>query len=180
MEGKSTLLGSSFRVNVPISRKEKQVKKATNKATTATSKKVSVAKLSECVRAHENATEHEASALAEWVTVIGRHVAEDTTRGLAAAFCERTGAKPARVSKAKKVWLAHVESEAEGDDEFSWEDYTNLDDAYQAANAYVGKRETSRPKAVAKPSGKMTANGVIASLGKAEAKKLALAILASL
>ena len=155
--------------------------KATNKATTnkATSKteKVSHAKLSVCVDAWNEAETHEASALALYM-VIGRHVAEDDTRGLATQLAEATGESTGRISKMKKVWLAHEHSEAEGDDEFSWEDYATLDKAYTAACAYIGKRETSRPKAQTK-QGKVTADALIKSLGKAEAKRLALAILAS-
>ena len=154
--------------------------KATNKATTnkATGKKVSHAKLSVCVDAWQEAETHEASALAYYM-VIGQHVAEDDTRGLAVQLAEATGESTGRISKMKKVWLAHVESEAQGDDEFSWEDYATLDKAYQAANAYIGKRDTSRPKAQPKASGKVTADALIKSLGKAEAKRLALAILAN-
>lgn len=155
--------------------------KATNKATTSKSKsngkKVSHAKLSVCVEAWQEAETHEASALAQYM-VIGRHLAEDKTRGLAEQLAEATGESAGRISKMKKVWLAHEHSESEGDDEFSWEDYATLDKAYKAACEYVGKRETSRPKAQPK-QGKVTADALIKSLGKAEAKRLALAILAS-
>jgi len=156
--------------------------KATNKATTGKSKgngkKVSHAKLSVNVARWHEAETHEASALAQYVA-IGRDVAEDDTRGLATQLAEATGESTGRISKMKKVWLAHEHSEAEVDDEFSWEDYATLDKAYTAACAYIGKRETSRPKAQPKTSGKVTADALIKSLGKAEAKRLALAILAS-
>ena len=154
--------------------------KATNKATTGNNKsngkKVSHAKLSVCVDAWNEAETHEASALALYM-VIGRHVAEDKTRGLATQLAEATGESTGRISKMKKVWLAHEHSEAEGDDEFSWEDYATLDKAYTAACAYIGKRDTSRPKSSVQ-AGKVTAAALIKELGLAQAKKLALEILA--
>jgi len=154
--------------------------KATNKATTGKSKgngkKVSHAKLSVNVARWHEAETHEASALAQYVA-IGRDVAEDDTRGLATQLAEATGESTGRISKMKKVWLAHEHSEAEGDDEFSWEDYATLDKAYTAACAYIGKRETSRPKSSGR-AGKVTASSLIKELGLAQAKKLALEILA--
>ena len=160
--------------------------KATNKATTGNNKsngkKVSHAKLSVCVTEYEKAQLHEATALAHYV-VIGQHVAENEKYGLQKQVAEAVGESEKFISMMKKVWLAHEHSRAEGDDEFSWEEHSSLNKAYTAACKYIGTQKTSRPKAEPKAqpksSGKVTADALIKSLGKAEAKKLALAILAN-
>lgn len=153
--------------------------KATNKAT---GKKVSHAKLSVCVTEYEKAQLHEATALAHYV-VIGQHVAENEKYGLQKQVAEAVGETEKFISMMKKVWLAHEHSKDECDGEFSWEEHSSLNKAYVAACKYIGTQKTSRPKAQpkAQPSkqGKVTADALIKSLGKAEAKRLALAILAS-
>lgn len=159
--------------------------KATNKGTTNKSKgngkKVSHAKLSVCVSEYEKAQLHEASALAHYV-VIGQHVAENEKYGLQKQVAEAVGETEKFISMMKKVWLAHKWSLDEKDDEFSWEEYPSLNKAYTAACNYIGTQKTSRPKAQPKAqpkvSGKVTAESLIKELGLAEAKKVALAILA--
>ena len=98
-----------------------------------------------------------------------------------AEFVKRTGADKGDISSAVKVAEAMDKCKHDGDEGYDWQDYGSLKAAAKAARLYIlGVDEL--PKSAPKPAGtaKQTGKDVIKSLGKAEAKKLALDILANL
>ena len=153
----------------------------TNKATTTTTTttKVCAHKLSKCLAEWENIEMHNASALASWVA-IGLEILSEGSRGLQAAFVEKTGANKGDVSTAVTIARAFTESQA-GDEEYDWQDFSALAQAGRAARAYLKGEDAPEPKSRAKASGvSYKAQDVVKTLGKAKAKALALEILASL
>ncbi len=157
-------------------KREKAVKKATdNKATTATATtKVSSVKLSQRVLdGWELVKLGEATALGGWFAI--GDALRTGERGMQAHFVEVSGYSKSLVSKAVTI----AEAQANGGD-FDWEDYGTINEAYQAARAELNGGdvpEKQERKTVAK-SASYKASDIVKSLGKAEAKKLALAILA--
>ena len=151
-----------------------------NTTATATTTNVCTDKLSECLAQWEIVKEAEATKLGAWVA-IGKHILEDGQRGLQAEFIRLTGANKGDVSSAVKVAYAYAESLANGDDGFDWEDYTSLQNASRFARAYLsGEDAPAKTPRKGVSVVKQTGKDVIKSLGKAEAKKLALDILANL
>ena len=151
-----------------------------NNTKTSASTKVCAHKLSECLAQWEVIQEAEATRLGAWFA-IGTLILNDNKRGLQAEFIQRTGANKGDVSSAVKVAFAHAESLANDDGGFDWEDYTSLQNASRFARAYLND-EDAPAKTPRKSAGtvKQTGKDIIKSLGKAEAKKLALDILANL
>ena len=150
-----------------------------NTKTTATTN-VGTYQLSECLAQWEVIVEATASKLGAWAK-IGEYIYADGGRGLQAEFAERTKADKGDISSAVKVAEAMDKCKHDGDEGYDWQDYGSLKAAAKAARLYIlGVDEM--PKAP-KPAGtvtKQTGKDVIKSLGKAEAKKLALDILANL
>jgi hypothetical protein len=138
--------------------------------------KVCASKLSALLTEWENVELHNASALASWV-VIGSTILNDGERGLQAAFVARTGANKGDVSTAVTIAKAVALSAENGDDEFVWEEFSSLASAGRAARAYLKGEDAPEPKAPKAKGGKVSASDLVKSLGKAEAKRLAMQIL---
>jgi hypothetical protein len=155
-------------------KRETAVNKATeNKASTAATK-VSSVKLSQRVLdGWELVKLGEATALGGWFAI--GDALRTGERGMQAHFVEVSGYSKSLVSKAVTI----AEAQANGGD-FDWEDYGTINEAYQAARAELNGGdvpEKQARKSVSK-SASYKASDIVKSLGKAEAKKLALAILA--
>lgn len=151
-----------------------------NTAKTSATTKVGTYQLSECLAQWEVIVEATASKLGAWAK-IGEFIFADGGRGLQAEFVNRTGADKGDISSAVKVAEAMDKCKHDGDEGYDWQDYGSLKAAAKAARLYIlGVDEL--PKSAPKPAGttKQTGKDVIKSLGKAEAKKLALDILANL
>jgi hypothetical protein len=151
-----------------------------NTAKSTASTKVGTYQLSECLAQWEVIVEATASKLGAWAK-IGEFIFADGGRGLQAEFVNRTGADKGDISSAVKVAEAMDKCKHDGDEGYDWQDYGSLKAAAKAARLYIlGVDEL--PKSAPKPAGtaKQTGKDVIKSLGKAEAKKLALDILANL
>ena len=160
------------------------------KNSTKSTGKVCANKLSALLEEWENVELHNASALASWV-VIGSTILNDGERGLQAAFVAQTGANKGDVSTAVTIAKAiakslensagNVEDDEDDDDvmEYNWEDFTSLASAGRAARAYLkGEEVADEPKAPKAKAEKVSASDIVKSLGKAEAKRLAMQILA--
>ena len=149
-----------------------------NNTKTSTSNKVSVRKLpANVIQAFEDIDEFEASILESWV-VIGTAIVKGATTNADVLYFHPE--RKSSVSKATKIALAV---------ELGWEEldeYDSLNTAYESAKAFVSGEDISVDEAKAKSQRKVagttkqTGKDVIKSLGKAEAKKLALDILANL
>jgi hypothetical protein len=135
--------------------------------------KVCASKLSALLTEWENVELHNASALASWV-VIGSTILNDGERGLQAAFVARTGANKGDVSTAVTIAKAVALSAENGDDECVWEEFSSL---ASAGRAYLKGEDAPEPKAPKAKGGKVSASDLVKSLGKAEAKRLAMQIL---
>lgn len=162
-------------------KRETAVNKATdNKATTATATtKVSSVKLPETLtKAWEDIETGQATILGGWFT-IGDYLRKSNRRGLQERFVEemagRDGFSSGMVSKAVTIAKAH----ANGGD-FDWQDYGSFTAAYNAARAELngGEVPEKQERKTVTKSASYKASDIVKSLGKAEAKKLALAILA--
>jgi hypothetical protein len=160
--------------------KESTVNKATNnKATTNKSTKVSCVKLPETLtKAWDDIETGQATILGGWFT-IGDYLLKSKRRGLQERFVEEMagvdGFSSGMVSKAVTI----AKAQALGGD-FDWQDYGSFTSAYNAARAELNGGDVPE-KQERKTSVKVSsykANDIVKALGKAEAKKLALAILA--
>lgn len=148
-----------------------------------TKKKVCAHKLSkamqECVALANDIKLFGASALDRYLS-IANHILSGAVRQV--DVVNETGLPKSDVSMAVTIANAVRESDG-GDDEFVTDEFTSLREAYNAARAYlktgsVPSKSARKPKASAKKAPKMTANDIVKTLGKAQAKKLAMDILA--
>jgi hypothetical protein len=151
--------------------------KNTAKSTATT--KVCAHKLSECLAQWEVIQEAEATRLGAWFA-IGTIILSENKRGLQAEFVERTGANKGDVSSAVKVAFAHAESLANDDDGFDWEDYTSLQDASNAARAYLKGDEVpvKKSRKSADTTEDMTPEEFLKAKGAKAAMKFALEVMA--
>lgn len=160
--------------------------KATNKATTAKSEKVSVRKLPMHVeQAFDDIAEFEASAFQSWL-VIGESVwkGECTRAEVLFWHPERKGqlSKATTIMEAVAVGFPLTDEGDSADDENPFI-YGSLNSAYEGAKAFLNGEEITVEEAKAKSqrkkaTDKVTASALIKELGLAQAKKLALEILA--
>jgi hypothetical protein len=157
---------------------------ATTKNTTKTTAtiKVSVRKLpANVVQAFNDIEEFEASILGSWL-IIGTAVmnGETTTKDILAVHPKRKSSLSKATTIALGVSLGFELSDEDG------YIYHSLNTAYESAKAFINDEEITVEEAKAKSQRKVagtvkqTGKDIIKSLGKAEAKALALDILANL
>lgn len=134
--------------------------------------------MKECIEAWNDIELFGASALDRYM-VIANHILSGAVRQV--DVVTTTGAPKSDVSMAVAIANAQVASES-SDNEYDWREYTSLRSAYNDARVYMngGVVPAKRKKTTTKTTTRTVAKpaDVVKQMGKSEAKKFALAILA--